>query len=268
MGLRLKSLLAQDQVARVFCIGQLCSPKIVEMYGLMGGYHGLWLDHEHAGLSIAQIEEASRAARACGLDAFVRLAATDYASVMRCLEAGASGIMAAQVRSAAQAKDIVTWSRFHPHGLRGFNGTGVDGNYGTLPAKDYMQQANARTFVAIQIEHVDALNDVEAIAAIPGIDILFIGPADLSQSMGFPGEWDHPRLWQGIERVAKACKQRGIHWAILPRDEAYAQRCVDLGCRMLSIGIDVWAVAKGIRVTQREYGRFFGDVGDAPSGAV
>jgi 2-dehydro-3-deoxyglucarate aldolase/4-hydroxy-2-oxoheptanedioate aldolase len=126
MGMRMKEALAQGKLVRVLGLGQLCSPKLVEMVGLHGGHHAVWLDQEHAALSIAQIEEASRAARAVGLDSFVRLAPTDYATVMRPLEAGTDGIMAAQVRSAAQAEEVVQWSKFQPRGMSGINGSGAD----------------------------------------------------------------------------------------------------------------------------------------------
>ena len=82
MGAQLKGLLAGERVLRVFALGQLCHPKLVEMVGWFGGFDAVWLDHEHAGLSTAQVEEAARAARGCGLDSFVRLAATDYAAVI------------------------------------------------------------------------------------------------------------------------------------------------------------------------------------------
>jgi 4-hydroxy-2-oxoheptanedioate aldolase len=253
MGTRLKQALAQGRLVKVFGMGQLCHPKIVEIIGLEGGFDAVWLDQEHAGLTIAQLEEAARAARAVGLDSFARLTATDYATVMRPLEAGVGGVMAAQVRSAAQAADVVRWAKFHPLGLRGVNGTGVDGRYGTLPLRDYLRRANDETFVAIQIEHADAVEEVEQIAALPGVDVLFIGPADLSQSMGIPAEWDNPRLTRAIERVARAAKAAGIHWAILPFNPTQARRCVELGCRMLSIGMDVWALQRGLRSWLAEY---------------
>jgi len=257
MGERLKKRLAAGPVARVFGMGQLCDPKIVEIIGQEGGFDAVWLDQEHGGLSIEKIEHASRAARAVGLDSFVRMAATDYATVMRPLEAGAGGIMAAQVRSARQAEEIVAWAKFFPEGLRGYNGTGVDGRYGTLAPKDYAPRANAETFVAIQIEHIDAVNDVERIAALKNVDLLFIGPADLSQSMGILGDWNNPKLWQAIERVAQAARAHGTHWAILPSSVTQAKRCVELGCRMLSIGLDTWAVQRGLRAFKAEYEAFF-----------
>jgi 2-dehydro-3-deoxyglucarate aldolase/4-hydroxy-2-oxoheptanedioate aldolase len=258
MGSRLKQALAEGRLVRVFGLGQLCHPKLVEMVGLCGGYDAVWLDQEHAGLSVAQIEQAALAARASGLDSFVRLAPTDYARVMQPLEAGAGGVMAAQVRGARQAADVLTWAKFHPRGLRGVNGGGADGRYGTLPLGDYLRRANGETFVAIQVEHADAVEEVEAIARLPDLDVLFVGPADLAQSYGLPGEWDHPRLWAALERVAAAARAAGVAWAILPPSPAYARRCVELGCRMLSLGMDVWAFSRGVRAIQGDFAEFFG----------
>src|SRR5262249_40428308 len=133
MAIRLKEALAANRIVRVFGLGQLCHPKLIEMVGLSGGYDAVWLDQEHCWLTIEQLENGARAARSCGLDSFLRLTATDYATVMRPLEAGAGGVMAAQVRSAKEAADVVHWAKFHPLGLRGVNGSGVDGRYSTMP---------------------------------------------------------------------------------------------------------------------------------------
>jgi 2-dehydro-3-deoxyglucarate aldolase/4-hydroxy-2-oxoheptanedioate aldolase len=257
MGVRLKEALAQGKLVRVFGVGHLCSAKLVEIVGLTDGYEAVWFDQEHVNLSLDQIEQGARAARGCGLDSFVRLTATDYATVMRPLEAGAGGIMAAQVRNARQAEEIVRWAKFPPRGARGFNNSGVDGRYGTVPLAEYLTRANAETFVAIQIEHVEAVADVEAIAAIPDVDVLFIGPADLSLSLGLPGEWDHPRFWEAVERVARAARAHGIHWAVLPFSPPFARRCVELGCRMLSLGLDVWTMRQGLQALRGEYAEYF-----------
>jgi 2-keto-3-deoxy-L-rhamnonate aldolase RhmA len=165
--------------------------------------------------------------------------------------------MASMVRSARQAEEVMTWAKFHPRGQRGVNGTGVDGHYGALPGPEYFSKANAESFVAVQIEHADAVDEVERIAAIPDLDLLFVGPADLSQSMGLPGQWEHPRMWEAVERVARAAEFYHIPWAILPWDAAHARRCVDLGCRVLSLGIDVWFFQRGVRAFQADYAAFF-----------
>jgi 2-dehydro-3-deoxyglucarate aldolase/4-hydroxy-2-oxoheptanedioate aldolase len=254
---RLKELLSTKKLVKVFGLGQLLSHKFIEIVAMHGGFDAVWLDNEHSGVTIEQIELAALAARACGLDSFVRLAPTDYASIMRPLEAGSGGIMAAQVRSAAQTEQIVQWAKFYPRGLRGFNGLGVDGRYGSMPSAEYSAKANRETFVAIQIEHADAVADIDRIAAVPDVDLLFIGPADLSQSMGLLGDWEHPQLWASIEKVGQASKRHNVPWAILPKDAAYARRCVELGCRCLSIGFDVWAVHLGVKATKSQFADFF-----------
>jgi 4-hydroxy-2-oxoheptanedioate aldolase len=257
MSARLKALLKEDRVVRVYLLGQLCLPKLIEIIAWHGGYDAVWFDQEHTGLTTPQIEDAARAARGAGIDCFVRLPATDYAAVMRPLEAGAGGVMASMVRSAREVENLLTWTKFHPRGLRGVNGSGVDGRYGGYPAGEYYRRANEETFVAVQIEHIDAVENVEKIAAVPDLDLLFIGPADLSQSMGLPGEWEHPRVWQAVERVATAARANRVPWAILPRDAKHARRCVDLGCRMLSLGIDTRAVHKGLKAEQDDFAEFF-----------
>lgn len=253
MSATLKSKLASGSVVRVFCLGQLCSPKLLELVSYVGGFDGVWLDQEHVGLTMPQIEEAARAGRAAGMDTFVRLTATDYATVMRPLEAGAGGVMAAMVRSAKEAEQLAFWTRFHPEGGRGVNGTGADGRFGTYGGRDYFRQSNERVLVGVQIEHAEAVEAIDAIAAVKGIDFLFVGPADLSQTLGIPGEWEHPRLWAAIERVAAACKRNGRPWGILPMSPAHAKRSVNLGCTMLSIGLDTWAFRDGMRAALEAY---------------
>jgi 2-dehydro-3-deoxyglucarate aldolase/4-hydroxy-2-oxoheptanedioate aldolase len=253
MSRNLKRMLAEKKRTAVFYLGHLCDPKIIDLLGAIGGWDAVWLDQEHAGLSIEMIGQCARAARAADLDCFVRLTATDYATVMRPLEAGAGGIMAAQIRTPAEAAKVIEWAKFWPQGLRGVNSTGVDGRFGTMSLANYMRQANESTYVIIQIEHAEAVENVEAIAALPNLDALFIGPADLSQSMGLPGETDHPKVLVAIERVAAACRKANIAWAILPKDVAVAKRCIELGCSMLSVGGDNVALVRGLRGLRDEW---------------
>ena len=257
MAASIKKLLATRNLVKVFGLGQLVSPKFVEIVAMNGGFDGIWLDHEHSGISTEQIEQATLAARACGLDSFVRLAPMDYATVIRPLEAGAGGVMVAQVRNAPQTEQIVRWLKFHPRGLRGFNGLGVDGGYGSMPSAEYAAKANRETFLAVQIEHADAVTAIDKIAAVKDIDLLFIGPADLTQSLGIPGEWNHPKLWDAIEKVAQAATEHNVAWGILPKDAEHARRCVELGCRCLAIGFDVWAVHLGVKATKSQFEEVF-----------
>jgi 4-hydroxy-2-oxoheptanedioate aldolase len=163
---RIKQLLKDGKVVRVFGLGQLLSPKLVEILGEHGGFDALWLDFEHAGLTMTEIELATMAARYYGMDHFVRQPATDYASLMRALEAGAGGVMISMARSPADAEQAVRWAKFWPEGERGLNGGNRDGRFGLEPLAQYTARVNAETFVGIQIETADALASVAEIAAV------------------------------------------------------------------------------------------------------
>ena len=102
-----------------------------------------------------------------------------------------------------------------------------------------------------------ALNECDAIAAIEGVDLLFVGPADLSQSLGLQGQRNHPKVWEGIQAVADACKKHGKHWGVVPLDPPYADRCYDMGCRMITFGNDVGAMRLGINAVKTAYASHF-----------
>jgi 2-keto-3-deoxy-L-rhamnonate aldolase RhmA len=254
---RIKELLAQGQVVRMFGLGQLLSPKLIEILGEHGDFDALWLDVEHAGIGMKEIELATLAAKAYGLDHFVRLPATDYASIMRPLEAGAGGVMISMVRSPDDAERAVRWAKFWPRGERGMNGGNRDGRFGLTPIGEYAARANAETFVGIQIETASAIASVAEIAAIPDVDLLFVGPADISQVLGVPGQFEHPSCLETIERIARACADAGKPWGIVPRGGEYAERMRSWGCRMFVLGFDIHAFHAGIRATKERYAPFF-----------
>lgn len=255
---RIKRKLAGGETVNVFGVGQIASAKIVEIVGVHGGFDGFWIDVEHAGLAMRDVELLTLAANAHGMDHFVRLPATDYASIMRPLEAGAGGVMVSMIRSAEEAEQAVRWAKFGPRGERGLNGGNRDGRFGLEPLTDYVVRANAETFVGIQIETPGALAAVGAIAAIPDVDLIFVGPADLSQILGVPGDFENPKCLNAIEGIARACAQAGKPWGIVPRGPEYALRMRDWGCRMFVIGFDHRSVHAGIKATKDQYAAFFG----------
>jgi 2-dehydro-3-deoxyglucarate aldolase/4-hydroxy-2-oxoheptanedioate aldolase len=254
---RIKQLLAEGQIVRMFGVGQLYHPKLIEIVGEHGGFDAVWLDSEHAGLGMKEIEIATLAAKAYGLDNFVRLPATDYAVIMRALEAGAGGVMVSMVRSPAEAEQAIRWAKFWPRGERGMNGGNRDGRFGLMPLAEYVAKANAETFVGVQIETSGALASVAEIAQVPGVDLLFVGPADISQVMGVPGDFENPRCLDAIERVARACAEASKPWGIVPRGPEYAERMRGWGCRMFVVGFDIHAVHAGIRSVKERYAPFF-----------
>ncbi len=247
----LKFLLATGRPVHVAALGPLLTPKLVELVGRSGAFDALWFDQEHAAITQSQIETAALAAEACGLDCFVRLPATGYASLMRPLEAGAGGVLVSMVRTLEDVREAIRWTRFHPLGTRGIFPLNREARFGATPLPAYLAEANERTMLGIQIETLEALEGVEAIASEPGVDLVFLGPVDLSQALGAPGDFESPRFVEAVDRVAEACRAAETPWgAFVPTSEiatAFRQR----GCRLFAVAFDVQLIARGIEATRQ-----------------
>lgn len=253
----LKDRLAHGETVNVFAIGRAYHPNLIQMFGIHGGFHGFWIDHEHVGFSIDQIEQAATAGRAAGFDCFVRVAPTDYALVTRCLESGARGVMAAQINNAEQAEQFVSWAKFAPRGRRGLNSAAYDGRFGNMPLAEFCETANRETFVAIQIETVEAVENVDAIAAIEGVDHLFLGPSDLSQAYGLTGQFMHPTCLAAIEKISAACRQHGKSWGAVTMTPDHCEMLVKHGCRLISMTNDVRLINAGIKSVKQTFAPLF-----------
>ena len=253
MAASFKQLLAEDRFIRLFSMGRIIHPVVIDMFGLAGGYDGFWLDQEHGGLTYEQINLASVCGRANNFDCFVRMATTSYSLVTQNFEAGAGGVMAARVESAADAEEFVQWAKFAPRGMRGMNTSGWDSQYTHKAPKDFAVDANREHFVAIQIETLGALREVDQIAALDGVDLLFVGPADLSQALGHLGQLGHEEVWEAIDAVWAACKAHGKHWGTISVNPEFASRAVDKGCRLMIFGGDGLCQNLGIAAIKQAY---------------
>jgi 2-dehydro-3-deoxyglucarate aldolase/4-hydroxy-2-oxoheptanedioate aldolase len=237
----------------VFALGRMFHPNLLQYVGMSDKFDGIWIDAEHGGIDTREMEVAAAVGKAYGLESFVRIPPTDYASVTRCFESGAMGVMAAQITSAAQTEEFVQWAKFAPRGRRGLNPLGVDGRFGTIPLAEFTKQANDETFVAIQIETAQALDEVEDIAAVDGVDLLFVGPSDLGQALGVVGDFMHERAMAAIDRIAAACKGAGKHWGAVTPTPEYADVLIDKGCTMISPSNDVKLVTSGLAATLERF---------------
>lgn len=252
-----KQLLAGDELIRIFAAGRMIHPVLFDVVGMVGGFHGFWLDQEHCGLTYEQVVLASACGRANGFDNFVRMAMTDYSQATQNLEAGAGGLMAARIYSAAEAEKFVRWVKFAPRGERGLNSSGYDGHFGGKSQLQFTQDTNRDNLVIVQIETLSALEDVEAIAAVPDVDLLFVGPSDLSQELGIIGQFDHEKLWTAYEKISAACARHGTAWATLGLYPEFCQRAISLGCRMLSFGVDAILLRRGVEATRDQFAELF-----------
>lgn len=253
-----KQQLADGTTLRLFSMGRIVHPILVEMLAQAGGYHGIWVDAEHSAPSPDQMLVAALAARANGFDCFVRMPPIGYWAVTQALETGMGGVMAAQIRSVEQAEQFVRWAKFPPVGERGTIMSGRDANYTHKTVAEFCADANRDTFVAIQIETLPALDEVDAIAAIPGVDLLFVGPTDMSVVLGVPGQFHDDKLWEAIQQVARACRAHGKNWGCVAPDPKFAERAVETGCRMVTMGNEVLVVRRGIEAFKNAFGKLFG----------
>ena len=250
-------LLATDRVLRVFSVSRIVHPVVFDLFGMAGGFDGLWLDQEHGGMTAGQVQAAAAFARANRLGTIVRMAPTGYWQATQNLEAGADGLMAARLDSAAEAEEFVRWCKFAPRGDRGLNSSGYDARYTFTPLPQFTAEVNDENFVAVQIETLGALDEVDEIAGIAGVDMLFLGPADMSQALGHIGEVNHASVWDAIDRISAACHKHGKTWGTVPAGPDYAARCVEKGCRMLTLANETLAVRRGIESLQEWYTDFF-----------
>lgn len=249
----LKQRLVAGERLVTFAVSRMFHPNIVQLLGMTGDFDGFWIDVEHAGLTVHDIERAVTAGRAYGLEAFVRIPPSGYATVTQCFESGAMGVMAAQIHSAGQAEEFVTWSKFAPRGRRGLNPLGVDGRFGATPLAEFASAANEQTMVAIQIETAGAVEEVDAIAAIDGIDMLFVGPSDLGQALGVTGDIMHPRCLEAIDHVAAACRAQGKAWGAVTPTPEYASLLIEKGCTVITPTNDVKLVTSGLAAVKERF---------------
>ncbi len=174
----------------------------------IAGFDFLVLDSEHGFFSIESIAATIAAADAAGLPAVVRVPSCGAAETGRSLDAGAAGVLFPRADGLPAVRGAIESAKFPPEGKRGLGGVRAN-RYGTILLDRFVQEANAATLIGIQIETPGALADLEAIAAERDLDVLFVGPNDLSQALGIPGRSDDPRYQRALERIAGAAKRAG-----------------------------------------------------------
>jgi 4-hydroxy-2-oxoheptanedioate aldolase len=235
----------------------LTDPAVYEMAGLMG-FDAIWMDMEHHGYSLETAANLMRAARVGGADIVARPGKGEFMRMARMLEAGATGIMYPRCDSPEEAREVVKWAKFAPLGKRGFDGAGADVPYLLTPMGRYLREANEQTFVLIQMEEPHAVERAEEIAAVPGVDMLMLGPADFTVITGIPGEFSHPTVTSAIEAIARAAKNTGKHWAATCGSVEVARKMIEMGARLIFHGCDIVFVKNGLDQLQANFGRELG----------
>lgn len=248
---KIKAKLKRNEPVLVTTV-HFTDPSAYELTSLLG-FDGIWMDLEHHGTSVETACELMRAARVGTADIMARPAKGEFMRLGRLLEAGAQGIMYPRCESAEEAREVVKWSKFAPLGRRGFDGGNPDMPYCTMSFTDYVREANEQTFLVIQIEDPDSLKHVDEIAAIDGVDVIFLGPADFTVLSGIPGQFDHPLVNDAMRRINDATKKHGKHWGMPSGSVERTRQLLDLGATFLAHGADIIHVKNGLEAIRKNF---------------
>lgn len=247
----LKAKLASGQVAYGTCICSF-SPNITELAGYCG-FDFCRIDNEHAWRQDASMENVIRGAIISDMVPLARIDKDDPFIIRKALEIGAGGVIIPDIHSSDEVRAIVQAAKFPPAGQRGFSGLGFSGRYGTASGEEWIRWSDSETMVGVMVETVDALNDIDGIMSVEGLDFVLFGPADFSMSagLGSPSK-NHPVVQDAIKRTIEAADKHGKYVMLgigAPWTEE-AAKYVEMGVKMIEVGHDYsvlsWAWSKAL----------------------
>jgi len=253
---RIKAALARGEMQIGVWLG-LTSPAVAEIAG-GAGFDWALIDAEHGPNDLARIEAQLRALAATGTPAAVRVPAGEAWMLKRVLDLGAQTVMVPMVETGDDAARLARAMRYPPEGTRGIahalvraSGYGAD--------RDYLRTANAEICLIVQAESRRAVENIDAIAGTPGVDAVFVGPADLAADLGHPGDPGAPEVRAAIARVAAGVQKAGKALGYLSFDPAEFVAARDRGVRFLAVAADVTALGGALRSRAAEARRLVGD---------
>ena len=242
--LDLKAKLKEGAPAIGTMISEIRNPNLAYMLAQCG-FDFFIIDNEHGSYSPETISNLVAGARGAGISTVVRIPEIRRETILKPLDCGAAGLLVPCVNTAEQAEEIITHAKYPPLGNRGVALRRPHSLYGRPKAGEYLGQANEATFIAVQAESPEAIENLEKIASTPGIDAIFVGPSDLSVGLGIPGQVTHPKEVEAIEKVVAVCQKHrivpGIHMSELETLKEWLQK----GMRFVTFSSDVDMLAKG-----------------------
>jgi 2-dehydro-3-deoxyglucarate aldolase len=209
---------------------QMPLPEVAETF-VQAGYDWLFVDLEHSPMDARN-----------ALPSVVRVPWNDEANIKKVLDIGATGVIVPLVNSAGDARLAVGRCKYPPVGFRSVGITRAQRF--DLDFESYMQRANDEIAVIVQIEHIEAVKNIDAILDVPGIDGVFVGPFDMSGSMGLPGQINHPRVQEAIRQVIRACEKRNVARCIYAHTPAHAGAYMEQGYRVIGLCTDYIMLAR------------------------
>lgn len=216
---------------------EIPSPAIVELLGL-AGFDFAVVDREHGPIDRSESEQLVRAGVSGGISVVVRVSDHSPATMAQPLDQGAAGIHVPHVTSSEMARCAVQATRYHPLGERGIQPYVRAASYRSFPTAEYLATANDETVLVAQVEGVEGIANLKSILNVEGIDVAFVGPYDLSQSLGIPGQVRHPRVKEAISEAVALARRSGKRIGTYCDDVEVANEYRKLGVSYLTVSID------------------------------
>ncbi len=214
---------------------QLRSPEVARILAA-AGFNWTFLDAEHGGFDQETLQDLCQAAVAAGLSPIVRVAELQYALIARALDCGAQGIIFPRVESPEVLERAVSWTKFPPLGVRGFGLTPVQVDYERATIPQIIDHMNENVMVVLQIETELGVERRDELLSVPGVDVVLVGPVDLSISLGVPGDFQHPKMVEAMDKIRDSCIAHGVVPGTQTRTLALAKFWKDRGMIFLGSG--------------------------------
>lgn len=227
-------------------LGEWLDPEVPIILAA-AGIDFFFIDTEHSATSYSQIKGLCRTARGAGVIPLVRVTENISSLISRALDVGAMGIIVPRVNSVAEARAAVDAMKFPPAGHRGYGLGSIITDLKGRPAGEEIESANRETLVVMMIESVEGLEAVEQIAAVPEIDVLFIGPYDLSLSLGIVEQFQNPVFWKAVERIIQAGQKSNLAVGLQSGNAAVLKRAAEMGARFLICGSESSVLLEGYK---------------------
>lgn len=254
---RLLARIRDGKVARLCATGSFTTymPAIAAHLG----YDAVWVDAEHRAWNANEAREMLLRHHLADIDCVFRPPTTERATLSRLLEDGATGLMIPMVNTGEQAQHLAQCVKFPPLGERGLDGTALDAGFWVGKDADYTQLANRETALVAQIETPMALENMADIAGVEGVDILFMGPGDLSLRLGCPPSLAEPPLRTALEKLAGVCAEKGKPWGCPVGSIEDARLIIDMGAKFVVYGSEFFSVRKQLGICASELNQLLGD---------
>jgi 2-keto-3-deoxy-L-rhamnonate aldolase RhmA len=228
-----KSALKSGRVVLGSEASRFRSPQVPVLYA-QAGFDFVFIDMEHSSFSLETVADLILAARHADVTPIVRIPQVEYSFVSRVLDAGAMGIIAPRVNTVQQVRDLRSWMLYPPEGIRGFACTEAQTDGRSVSTAEFMDAAHREILCIVQIERREAVENLEAMLDVPGVDVACLGCMDLSVDLGVPGQIDHPTMVKAMDRVIAVSRAKGIAAGIISPDVHLIERWIDRGMRFVS----------------------------------